>query len=197
VRGALAAATDPGLDPDRRAWHQAQAAAEPDAAVADAMERSAGRALTRGGLAAAAALIEEAARLTRDPAERGRRALAAARRRQQAGSADAALSLIAAAEAMPLDELQRAQAGLLRAQLASDVRRGRDAPQLLLDAARQLEPLDVVAARRTYLEALAAAVGAGRLAPSGTCSRWPGRLVPRANGRRRTRRRIFFSTDSP
>ncbi len=161
---ALAEATDPGLDPDRRAWHRAHAAAEPDDAVAEELERSAARAQTRGGLAAAAALLEEAARLTRDPSQRGRRALAAAQTKQRAGSADGALSLLAVAEATPLDELQRARAGLLRAQLAADLRRGDDAPLLLLQAARQLEPLDVELSRRTYLEALAATVSVGRLA---------------------------------
>jgi DNA-binding CsgD family transcriptional regulator len=168
AHGALADATDPGLDPDRRAWHRAHAAAGPDDAVADELERSAGRAQTRGGLAAAAALLEEAVRLSGDPADRGRRALAAAQAKQQAGSADGALSMLAVADAAPLDELDRARSGLLRAQLASDLRRGDDAPRLLLDAARQLEPLDQVLARRTYLEALAAAVSVGRLARDAT-----------------------------
>ena len=161
---ALAEATDPDIDQDRRVWHQAHATAEPDDAVAEELERSSARAQTRGGLAAAAAFLEEAARLTRNPADRGRRTLAAAQTRQQAGSADAALSLVAVAEATPLDPLQRARARLLRAELASDLRRGNDAPRLLLDAARQLEPLDVALARRTYLEAMAAALSVGRLA---------------------------------
>ena len=197
AHGALAEATDPDVDPDRRVWHRAHATAEPDDAVADELERSSARAQTRGGLAAAAAFLEEAARLTRNPPDRGRRALAAAQARQQAGSADAALSLIAVAEATPLDALQRARARLLRAELASDLRRGNDAPRLLLDAARQLEPLDLALARRTYLEAMAAAMSVGRLARDAglpeiaRAARAP--LGPRA----RLSRQTFCSTHWP
>jgi DNA-binding CsgD family transcriptional regulator len=164
VHRALAEATDPDVDPDRRAWHRAHATSGPDEEVADELERSAARAQTRGGLAAAAAFLEEAARLTPDPARRAQRALAAARAKHQAGAPDAALALLAMAEARPLNELERAQVDLLRAEIAFASRRGSDAPPLLLKAARQLEPLDRGLARETYLEAFTAAVLAGRLA---------------------------------
>jgi DNA-binding CsgD family transcriptional regulator len=164
VHEALAEATDPELDADRRAWHRALAAAGLDDDVADELERSAGRAQTRGGIAAAAAFLERAAALTVDPARRGRRALAAAQAKHQAGAAESALALLASGEAAPLDELQRAQADLLRAQITFTSKRGSDAPPLLLRAAKQLEPLDATLARETYLEALMAVQFAGELA---------------------------------
>jgi DNA-binding NarL/FixJ family response regulator len=163
VHGALAEVTDAVLDPDRRIWHRAHATAEPDDAVAAELERSAERAQTRGGLAAAATFLEEATRLTVDRSQKGRRALVAARTKQQAGSPDGALSMLVLARANPLDELEQAQATVLEAQVAFDTRRGSDAPGLLLAAARQLEPLDLALARSTYLDALAATVSAGRL----------------------------------
>jgi DNA-binding CsgD family transcriptional regulator len=163
VHAALAQATDRDLDPDRRAWHLAQAATGPDEDVAWELERSAGRAQGRGGLAAAAAFLEQAAGLTLEPGLRARRALAAARAKHQAGAPDAALGLLALAEAGPLDELQRARAQLLRGQIAFALSHGSDAPPLLLDAARKFEPLDVGMAREAYLEALSAATFVGCL----------------------------------
>ena len=164
---ALAGATDPRADPDRRAWHRAQATLGPDEDVACELERSADRAQARGGLAAAAAFLERAAALTLGPARRAERALAAAQAKYQAGAFDATLGLLATAVAGPLDELQRAQTNLLRGQIAFASSRGSDAPPLLLKAARQFEPLDSRLARETYLDALAAATFAGRLALGG------------------------------
>ncbi len=164
---ALAEATDPGTDPDRRAWHRAQAAAGPDEDVAAELERSASRAQARGGFAAAAAFLDRSATLTPDPARRGARALAAAQAKYQAGAFDAALGLVAIAEPGPLDEFQRAWVELLRGQIAFASSRGSDAPLLLLKAARQFEPLDVRLARETYLEALSAALFVGRLSLGG------------------------------
>ena len=160
---ALADATDPAVDPDRRAWHLAQATSGFDEEVASELERSAGRAQARGGLAAAAAFLERASALTPDRSPRARRALAAAQAKHQAGSFDVALRLVGIAESGPLDELQRAQVALLRGQIEFAVHRGRDAPPLLLSAAKRLEPLDIGLARVTYLEALSAAISAGRL----------------------------------
>ncbi len=164
VHHALAEVVDPDLDPDRRAWHRAHAANGPDEAVARELESSADRAQMRGGRSAAAALLERAARLTRDPALRARRALAAAQATHEAGAPDAALALLAIAEAEPSDALERARIELLRAQISFTSRRGVDAPALLLEAARKLEPLDMRLARETHLEALTAALIVGRLA---------------------------------
>jgi DNA-binding CsgD family transcriptional regulator len=163
AHGALAEATDPDADPDRRAWHRAEAAVGVDEAVAGDLERSADRAQARGGAAAAAAFLARAAELTPDPAERGSRALAAAQAKFDAAASDAALELLATAELAPLDELQRARLERLRAEIVFARTRGRDAPALLLDAARRLEPLDAAMARETHLEAVAAAMFAGRL----------------------------------
>ena len=164
---ALAGATDPQADPDRRAWHRAQATPGPDEEVACELERSAGRAQARGGLAAAAGFLERSAALTLDPSRRAERALAAAQAKYLAGAFDATMGLLATAEAGPPDPFRRARADLLRGQVAFASSRGSDAPPLLLKAARQFEPLDPRLARETYLDALAAATFAGRLALGG------------------------------
>jgi len=161
---ALAEVTDPVADPDRRAWHRAQAAPGPDEDVAVELENSAGRAQARGGLAAAAAFLERAALLTSDPARYAERALAAAQAKLQAGAFGEALELLVAAEAGPLDAFQRARVDLLRGQIAFASGLGRDAPPLLLQAARRLEPLNLDLARETCLSAWMAAVFAGRMA---------------------------------
>jgi DNA-binding CsgD family transcriptional regulator/tetratricopeptide (TPR) repeat protein len=167
VHRALAEATDPDLDPDRRAWHLANATAAPDEEVAAELERSAARAQGRGGFAAAGVFLERAAALTPDPFRRAERALAAAQTKFQAGALDDALDLLAAAETGILTDLERARADLLRAQITFVATHGSDAPLLLLEAARRLSSLDPPLARDTYLDALSAALFAGRLARPG------------------------------
>ena len=164
---ALAEATDPDIDPDRRAWHRAQATAAPDEEVAVELERSAARAQARGGLAAAGAFLERAAALTPEPTRRARRALAAAQTKVQAGALEDGLDLLASAESGVLSDLELARVNLLRGQITFVATHGRDAPPLLLDAARQLSTLDPALARETYLDALSAALFAGRLAVPG------------------------------
>ena len=164
VHRALAEAIGLGADPDRRAWHRGQGALMPDDDVAEDLERSAARAQARGGFAAAAAFLERSSVLTLDPARRAGRALAAAQARQQAGAFDGALTLVATAEAGPLDKFQRAQADVLRARIFFATDRGREAPSLLLAAAKRVESLDTRLAREIYLDALTAALFAGRLA---------------------------------
>ena len=161
---ALGEATDPDTDPDRRAWHRAQAAPGPDEAVAAELERSAQRAQRRGGIAATAAFLKRAAELTPDPTRRGARALAAAQAKLDVADPAAAEELISAARLGPLDELQSARVERLGAQIVFARGRGRAAPPLLLEAARRLDRLDVAMARETYLEAIASAMFAGRLA---------------------------------
>ncbi|MFI6235476.1 AAA family ATPase [Micromonospora sp. NPDC050784] len=163
VHRALAEATDPEQDPDRRAWHRAHAALGPDEEVAGELERSAGRALARGGRSAAASFLERAAELTPDPKSRAARALGAARARLEAGELNQVPDLLAAAESGPLEPLQQAGVERLRAQAAFALNPGRAAGPPLLAAARRLEELDLRAARMTYLSAVGAAVHAGRL----------------------------------
>ncbi|MEA2167743.1 MAG: hypothetical protein QOF76_1043, partial [Solirubrobacteraceae bacterium] len=162
VHLALAEATDRDADPDRRAWHLAAAAGEPDEKVASELQHSASRAQARGGLAAAAAFLQRAVALTPDPTRRAERAVAAALASFQAGAIDTALQLVGTAEAGPLDEFLRAQADLLRGYVATVSHDGNAAP-LLLRAARRLERFDLELARKAYLAAWGAAVVAGHL----------------------------------
>ena len=163
IHAALAAVTDRSTDSDRRAWHRAHAASGPDESVASELESSADRAQRRGGVAAVAAFLERATELTPDPARRGARALAAARAKFEAGAADAAFNLLAAAETCPLDELQRALLIRMRAHIVFAQRRGSETPALLLAAAKRLETLHAGLARETYIEALGAEIFVGRL----------------------------------
>ncbi len=121
----------------------------------------------RGGIAAAAAFLERSTELTPDPGCRSRRALDAADAKLEAAAPDVALHLLAIAEMGALDDLQHARLERLRAQTEFVRTRGRSAPPLLLDAAKRLVPLDAALARRTYLDALEAAIYAGRLGHGG------------------------------
>jgi DNA-binding CsgD family transcriptional regulator/tetratricopeptide (TPR) repeat protein len=185
VHRALAAATNRDLDPDRRAWHAANAAVGPDDAVAAELETSAGRAQSRGGVAAAATFLERAAVLTPEPALRGARAIAAAQAKRDAAAPDSAYQLLAIAELGPLSTLQQAQVARMRAQMEfvrsrsgeTGALKTSDAAALLLRAAKGLDGLDDDLARETYLEALTAAMYAGRLGE-------PGRLAEIADAAR-------------
>jgi DNA-binding CsgD family transcriptional regulator len=167
VHVALAETTDRRADPDRRAWHLAAAAAGPDEKVALELERSASRAQARAGIAAAAAFLGRAVTLTVDPARRVERALAAAQASLQAGAFDAARALLPPAGSAAVDDMQRARADLLRAQIAFASSRGSGPPALLVDAAKRIEPLDARRGRAGYLEALSAAMFAARLGSPG------------------------------
>jgi DNA-binding CsgD family transcriptional regulator len=164
VHSALADVTDREKDPDRRAWHRACAAVGPDEAVAAELEQSAGRALSQGGLSAAASFLERAALLTPDPARRAQRSLAAAQAKITAGAFDEAATLLATAEAGAIGEAERARIQLLQAQMSFATNRGNEGLPLLLAAARRLEPLDEDLARDTYLDAFSASLFAGRMA---------------------------------
>lgn len=171
VQPLLAEETDASSDPDRRAWHRAEAATPPDEDVAADLEKSADRAQARGGLAAAAAFLDHATTLTPDPARRAQRALAAAQAKALAGAPEAALSLLGAAEVGPLSALDQAKSDLLRGQIAFASSR-RDAIPLLLKAARRLEPLD------PSLAGKASELGSGGIASTGIPARRVEVLTP-------------------
>ena len=107
---ALAEVTDPETDPDRRAWHLAAAAIGPDVAVADGLERSAGRAKERGGVAAAAAFLERSAHFTPDPVCQALRCLRAAEAYLEAGAHEEARNLLKSASRRLDDPVAKAQA---------------------------------------------------------------------------------------
>lgn len=164
---ALADAIVGTADADYRAWHRAEAAAGLDDDVAAELEASADRARARGGWAAAASFLTRSMELTSDPSRRASRALAAADARTQAGATEAARAMLAIATAGPLSEPDGARAQLLGARLAFASTRGREAPALLLSAARRFETLDAATSRGLFLEAFTAALFAGRLADGG------------------------------
>ncbi len=167
VHAALGDATDLQRDADRRAWHRANAAPGPDEEVAEELERSAGRARARGGLAAAAAFLERATVLSVGSPRRTERALAAASAKIKAGEFAAARDLLSVAESGSPDDFQQARIDLMEAELALLTNRGSDAPSLLLKAARRLESIDADLSRATYLQALSSGYFAGRLATGG------------------------------
>ncbi|MDH6212866.1 sigma factor-like helix-turn-helix DNA-binding protein [Streptomyces pseudovenezuelae] len=134
-----------------------------DEVVAVELVRSADRARNRGGVAAAAAFLERAMELTPDPALRSTRSLEAAEAKFEAAAPEAAYQLAMVEELGPLDDLRCARPARLHAQIVFARSRGSAATPLFLDAAKRIEPHDAVLARETYLEALAAAIFAGRL----------------------------------
>ena len=176
---ALAEATDPETDPDRRAWHRAHATPVPDEAVAVELERCASRAQSRAGPEAAAAFLERAVELTPDTLRRGERAISAAQAKMRAGALAGAEALLAVAAQCPIDEVDCARAERLAAHIAFARTRGGDTPALLSAAAQRLEKLDPESARETHLEALWAVVRSGRFArPQGVVDAADAAIAP-------------------
>ncbi|MFH8470803.1 hypothetical protein [Streptomyces sp. NPDC017991] len=152
---ALAAVTDPAVDPDRRAWHRAQAATGPDEEVAAELERSqqcgplarrcsgcCGFPRTRGGPVAGHQQADRTAPDRRTgPARRGRHR-------------DTAAQLLATVENAALDERQHARADLLREQIAFVRHNDGDGPKYMLRAARRLGAPDPRWSRACFLDAL-------------------------------------------
>ena len=160
VHAALAVVTDRDVDADRRARHRALAARGAHEGIASDLVRSAERAHVRGGIAAAAQVLDQAATLTPDPAQRADRHLAAAGAKREAGALDDARRLIVQAMAGPPDARRAAEAERLRGHVAFDHQHPGEAARLLGSAARRLEALDVSRARETHLERLVSAIWA-------------------------------------
>ncbi|MFG3283379.1 ATP-binding protein [Streptomyces sp. NPDC048111] len=149
---ALAAATDPVTDPDRRAWHRAQASVGPDEQIAAELEASANRARERGGIAAAAAFLERAAALTVSPAQRTERVFAAVEAKLSVGDFDTAAELLTTVVTDDPDKAARGD--LLRGRLSFVRRRGDEGPTAyLLRAAARLADTDPSWSRECYLDA--------------------------------------------
>ncbi|SNY37384.1 helix-turn-helix transcriptional regulator [Paractinoplanes atraurantiacus] len=184
VHLALAEVTDETIDPDRRAWHRAAAAPGPDEEVAAELERSAGRAQARGGLAAAAAFLQRSVQLSLDTRQRVRRALAAAEATLAAGDFEAASRFADLARREATDEFPRARSELIRGHIAFSSGRTGEAPGALLAAAQRLEPHDMDLARETYLLAWGAALMAGDRPTLEATARSTAALPPREGGRR-------------
>jgi DNA-binding CsgD family transcriptional regulator len=161
AHAALSMASDPESEPDRRAWHRAQAAAGPNEGIAKDLVRCANRAHRHGDVASEATFLEQAAALTPDPSRRASRALSASEAKFEAGDLQAAEVLLAIADVGPLSQREQAQAQRVQAQMAFESGNTSDAPSLLLRAAQRLETLDTELAQETYLEGFAAATVTG------------------------------------
>ena len=164
VHEALAAASDPILDPDRRAWHRAAALLAPDDEVAAELEVAADRALARGGYAAAGAFLERSAELTTDEALRANRLLAAAQAELAAGDAGKTQALLS--QVKPRLAGPTATARALRLRAMTDYVKGQlgEVASLLVEAARTFASVNVTQARETLLEAIQAAAYSARFA---------------------------------
>jgi DNA-binding CsgD family transcriptional regulator len=158
AHGALAGETDALLDPDRKAWHRAQATHGPDEDVAAELERTALRARSRGGLAAGGGFLQRAALLTPDAGVRARRAVTAAEMMFEAGALDAAEELLGTVDRPMLDEIQALRAERLRTQIAL-VRDQDDLEALvaLLGVAKRLRQVDPALGQSTYLSVVSGA----------------------------------------
>ena len=176
-RGASIPTAAPGIWPRRRRHPTRRSPSE--------LERSAGRAQARGGLAAAAAFLERAAALTRRPgAPGGPRAGRRRRPSLQAGAFDAALGLLATAEVGPARRARSAPAWTCcapRSRIAES--RGSDAPRA---AAARRE--DARAARsEARARDLSRRVERGAVRRAAGQRRQPARRLPRRAGRARGR----------
>src|SRR5512132_108736 len=154
---ALAGAADREGDADRRAWHLAAAAVEPDERVVRELDAAAERASGRGGFEAASAALERAATLTADPGARGRRLVAAAEHAWVAGQLGRTAGLLEAVRPLATEPLLRADVGRLRGWFELSVGSVAAAQPILVQAALDAAPVDPGRARRILAGAAEAA----------------------------------------
>ena len=192
---ALAEATDPVSGVDLSAWHRSEAATGPDEAIAMGLEQAAERARRRGGWSATGAYLTRSAVFTPDAAERLRRVLAAAQAESMAGAASRAQVLLDSVAGELRDPHQRIAAQRIQGAIHYALMQPAKTASILLDAARQIAPVDVGQARNALLDALAASLLSGRSqprVPPTSTSRRPS--DPSRNRRRRGASAICFST---
>jgi hypothetical protein len=157
VHRALATATGSPQRVERRAAHLAAAAAGPDDTVAGQLEDAAAAARRRGSHAEAVDMLTRSAELTPDPQARARRFLAAARAALAGGAPHRVQPLLDQAWPGLVEGVDRAEAQRVEGLALGMLGRTGGVPELLVAAARTLEPLDVRQARDTWLEAMSAA----------------------------------------
>ena len=164
VHGALAGALNLGVGTDRRVWHRSAAVARPDERIASELERSAEGARDRSGCAACAALLARAAELTPEHGKRAERMVAAAAVELSAGAFAQARELLERADPHLAHPAARARARALDGRIRFALGQGGESPGILLQAAHDLQPHDPQRAQAVILEALEAALSAGRTA---------------------------------
>lgn len=154
AHAALAATLDGPHDAERRAWHRAATATDPDEDIAAELERSAEAAAARSGYAAAVSAHERAAHLTPPGERRARRLALAAEAALNGGDLQAATDLADRAAAQTTDLVLRSR--LAGAQGTAAFYRGSlpEARRLLVNAASMVAADDPRRAADLLLDAV-------------------------------------------
>ena len=153
VHRALADSIDRSLDPDRWAQHLAAIATGYDSQLAADLEAGANRARERGGYAAEASLLTQAAGFTEHAELRSKRLLEASAAALSAGAPQRARKLLSQASLELKDPLLLAHAQQIDGRLRISTVQPSLAPALFLAAAQQFLPLDGDRARHSMLDA--------------------------------------------
>ncbi len=166
---------------DRRAWHLASATIEPDEEVVRALEDAALRAEERAGHGAAAKTLLRAAELSADPAARGELLVRAARDLGVAGRDEEALAVADRAEKIIVEPTLHAELAHVRGVAA--VRKGRphELVAQLIDAAREVGPVEPAKAVELLMDAMSAAWQGADLAAYVEAARLAATIEPPAD----------------